>query len=135
MNAKISAHYLLTGFDADPAEITASLGIAPTKTWRAGDPFDSRSGLRRRRNGWVLGSDLEDSRDLEEHVQSVLRKFQATWPEAVRLSEQYDAEIQCVIYCYGREVPSIHFDKETVVRVAELGAGIDVDLYALVESS
>ncbi|MFE1746281.1 DUF4279 domain-containing protein [Coleofasciculus sp. H7-2] len=130
MEYEISAAFTLTGFDFNPEEITAKVGIIPTKIWKVGDLIHPKAGIRRKRNGWSLESKLEKSAELEDHIKSVLEQIQPGWLPMVEISSRYEAEIDCVVYVRG-QVPAIHFDKDIVEQAAKLNAEIDVDLYVL----
>jgi Domain of unknown function (DUF4279) len=130
MNNEISVSFTLTGLDLDPEQITKLLKISPTNTWRLGDLI-GKSILRCKHNGWRLNSELENSADLENHIEYLLKTLQQSWQTLVEICSQYDAEISCVIYSYEAQGPAIHFDKEIIQCVAELNAEIDVDYYCL----
>lgn len=133
MRSEIYAAFTLTGSTLDPVEITAKVGIPPTKTWRTGDLTSpkSKSIMRHEQNGWSLRSRLEKSAELEDHVKSVLEQLQPGWHSLVDVCSHYDAEIECVIYTSER--PAIHFDRPMLEQIAKLNAEIDVDLYVLPE--
>ncbi len=131
MESEIYAYFALTGLDFEPEEITAKVGIIPTKTWRAGDLITSRGTIRKKHNGWRLDSKLEKSAELEAHIKSVIEQLQAGWLPLVEVCSQYYAEIACVIYYRSGSVPAIHFDKLIMQQVAELKTEIDVDFYVL----
>lgn len=130
MESEISVYFTLTGLDCEPEEITAKIGIKPTKTWKVGDLINSRGTIRRKHNGWKLESKLEKSAELEEQIKSVLEQLQPSWQPLREICTQYDAEINCVIYTI-KQIPAIHFDREIIEKVNQLNAAIDVDLYVL----
>jgi hypothetical protein len=129
MKSELSASFMLLGQEFDPAQVTAWVGLTPSRTWRIGDLVQPPAILRHKRNGWVLDSTLPASADLEEHVKSVLERLQPSWAVLVELALQYDTVISCVVYSYGGDRPAMHFDKDIVKRAAELNAAIDIDLY------
>jgi len=131
MESEISAFFTLTGLDFEPSEITAKVGIMPSKTWKIGDSIDPRASIRRKHNGWSVKSQLEKSADLEDHIKSVLEQLQPGWLSLIELCKSYYAEIECVIYIVGDDRPAIHFDKHILQQIGELNAEIDVDLYVL----
>ncbi|WP_041234004.1 DUF4279 domain-containing protein [Cylindrospermum stagnale] len=133
MESEISAAFTITGFDYNPDEITSILGILPTKTWKIGDVI-GKGLLRRKKNGWVLKSQLEQSADLESHIKDVLARLQPSWEKLIEICSQYYTEISCVIYCYDPQSPVIHFNKQIIKSVFEINAEIDVDYYCLYKS-
>jgi hypothetical protein len=112
-----------------PDEVTATLGLAPSRSWRTGDLINERMGRRRSTGEWCLSSGLGLDAPLEEHVDAVLRQLRPCWPRLVDLCTRYEAGLNCVVKSYGGDRPALPFDKEVVRRCAELGAWIDVDLY------
>lgn len=133
MESEIYAYFSLIGIDFDPDEITAKVGIKPTKTWRVGDLVTPRAIIRKKHNGWRVDSQVEDSIHLEDYIKSVLEQLQPGWLPLVELCKRYDSEIACVIYYRSGSVPSIHFDKHLVDMAHQLNAEIDVDFYVLPE--
>lgn len=139
MQSKISASFTLLGTDfspedLEPEEITTALGIVPTETWKVGDLISKKATFHHKQNGWSLKSKLEDSATLEDHVESVLEQLKPSWQPLVKMCTRYYTEIECVIYVFGDDSPAIHFNRETLKRISELNAEIDIDLYILPES-
>jgi len=124
---EIYAYFLLNGFECEPDEITNLMGVNPSETWAAGELI-GKSILRRKTNGWRLKSRLDEPIWLERHVQDVIAQLTVHWPDIVQLCLQYEAMVNCVCRVYDT-FPAIHFGRETVRRVAELNAWIDVDCY------
>jgi uncharacterized protein DUF4279 len=130
MYSEVYAEFNLFGLDMDPDQVTALVGISPSKTWRLGDPIGPPPLiLRYKNNGWRLKSELPLSLDLEEHVKSVIDQLQPSWAAFVELGTRYSAEISCVVKSYGGDRPPISFNEAVVKRAAELNAAIDIDLY------
>lgn len=133
MESEIYAYFSLIGIDLDPEEITAKVGIKPTKTWRVGDLVSPRATIRKKYSGWSVYSQVENSIHLEDYIKSVLEQLQPGWRSLVELCKVYKAEISCVIYYRSGSVPAIHFDKYLVEMAHQLNAEIDVDFYVLPE--
>ncbi|HLO89414.1 MAG TPA: DUF4279 domain-containing protein, partial [Nostocaceae cyanobacterium] len=131
--SEIYAYFLLCYFECDPEEITKIVGVSPTDVWRIGDKITNRSTLKRKKNGWRLKSNLEQTADLDAHIRNVLERLKPGWEKLRELGLQYYAEISCVIYNYEAQVPVMHFDKEIIKAAAELNAEIDIDYYSLYE--
>lgn len=131
MRSDVYAALKITDPELDPDEVTAYLGMAPSKTWRVGDPVIPGAKLREKANGWLLKSGLPLAAPLEEHIRSLMELLQPVWPALVELCNKRHAEIYCVVYSYGGDRPGIFFDRDAVRRAADLNADIDVDLYIL----
>jgi hypothetical protein len=131
MESEVYAYFLLIGADFQPDEITAQVGITPTKTWMKGDLRSPGAVVRHQENGWMVLSKLDRSADLEEHIKSVLEQLQPSWDILQKLCLLHSAEFACVVCTYGGDRPAIHFDREVIKQVNELNSTIDVDLYIL----
>jgi Domain of unknown function (DUF4279) len=130
MHSEISTYFRLTGA-FNPDEITAVVGIAPTKTHRAGDLISPRATMRYQNNVWRLDSSLDQSCDLEDHIKDVLERLQPGGAALINLCTQYAASIECVISSYGGDRPAIAFSRDLLKQVTALNAEIGVDLYVL----
>lgn len=115
--------------DLDPDEITALLGIAPTKTWRIGKQRGVSVSIRHRNSAWILESGLPASADVEAHTIALLGRLAPVWPAAVAIGAQHYTEVAFVIFFSDDKRPALLFDNVAVKRIADLNAGIDVSLY------
>jgi hypothetical protein len=132
MNYKIFVAFMLIGFECDPEEITARVGITPTETWRTGDFVTKKAVMKHKSNGWQLDSKLEQTAELEDHIKSVLEQLKPSWQSLIEISIDCYVEISCAIHLYSdNQLPAIHFNKEMVQEFAELNTDIDIDLYNL----
>ena len=64
-------------------------------------------------------------------MRAILERLESGWRSIVELCLRYDAAITCVVKSYGGDRPLISFDKDTIKKIAELNADLDVDLYIL----
>ncbi len=129
MESEIYASFKIIGPHLDPEQVTRSIGISPSKTWRIGDLVVEQALLRHKNNGWLLKSNLPLSATLKEHVRFILAQLQVSWQALKELCTQHDAEISCVVMSYGGDRPAMFFDKDIISRAADLNAAIDIDLY------
>jgi hypothetical protein len=130
MRSEISASYMLSGTDLDPAAITAATGIQPTSSRRAGDWITyPRRTFRAAAGRWSVESRLPLSASLDAHLNDVFGQLSLGWAALVRVGLSYEAEISCVVRSFGGDRPAIGFDRDVVRRTGELNADIDVDLY------
>lgn len=135
----VSVRFQLAGFPYDPEEVTAATGVAPTKTWRRGDVVAEtpRGVQRRRRNTWIVesdvpaGADTDPGRALDLHLASVLDRLAPGAETLSRLGAEHDAAVLCTVAITGSTVPTISFDRATIRQVASLNAALDVDVYVL----
>jgi hypothetical protein len=136
MAAETYAYFLLTGLELDPEEVTKKVGITPTKTFLKGDRIHSKGSRAHPVSGWQLRSKLDQSSDLEDHIQSVLDQLKVSWQPLLELCSQYDTAINCVMYHYTSDSDpgsGIHFDQAVLDQIHQLNAELDFDLYILPE--
>jgi hypothetical protein len=133
------AYFLLTGVDLNPEEITAKLGITPTKTFLKGDRVHPKGTRTHAVSGWKLGSKLDESAYLEDHINSVLEQLQVNWQVVNELCRRYTPSINCVMYHHyepdGDPGTGMHFDKAILDQIHQLNAEIDFDLYVLPDNA
>lgn len=129
MKTSIKIHFTLTG-KFEPEEITSSLCIVPTKTWRFGDLIDNTHATYKH-DGWRLSSDETESLDLNEQIMKIINVFH---PYSLQLKEickklDLDSEIACAICIENDQYPSIHFNREVLSKISDMNTEIDIDIY------
>lgn len=126
----------LTGDGFSPEEVTRAIGLAPTKTWRAGDLVQGTQ-VRRRHDGWVFGLPYRRAHDMEALLKELL---DALGPYAARIAGAIEkfrlkSTISFGVYIDVRgQTPSCFFTAGTLTRLANLRADLNIDLI-LTESS
>jgi Domain of unknown function (DUF4279) len=142
------AEFLLRGEhgqDVDLEGITHLIGVAPTKLWRAGEVL--RSGRRHRRSIWWWETDDVADADSEAVIGVVLDTFTPR-ADAVREACRrwgVAAHVGLAVSMHGEhqteedgsidvivDKPGLSFGRETIERLATLGASFDVDQYVLI---
>ena len=109
-----------------PDDVTRRVGVTPTKTASEGGAIGTSK--NRPCSLWALHSRLGGSAPLEEQVKDVLGQLDANKTAFGELSRELGGTMQLV--GYFRDVnPGIHFDLETVSRIAEYDLCIDCDFY------
>jgi len=129
--SEIYAYFALKG-DFEPDALTRELNISPTRIYRKGEqnPLFKATRLYSR-STWRLDSGLDRDRALDEHVNAVMAKLEGAWEALVRVSAEYEAWLNCVIYTHGGDNPAIGLERGVLKRLAELNAQLDVDLHVL----
>lgn len=119
---------ILTGNGFVPEDVTALIQLAPTKTWRLGDPIQ-RTDLRRKDDEWVFGLRQRETFDMNGLLMELLCAIERHNDKIAEASKQYslNAVISFGVYVRG-ETPASWFASETISRVAALGASLDIDL-------
>ncbi len=114
-----------------PADlVTKVLGILPTKTWRKGDPTP-KAGHSEKENGWSVDSGKAPADQLRDIVRRLVASLKGSRAGLAALGKNCYVELSLVLYIYGDERPALHLDADTVARLGEFGAHVDVDLYFL----
>jgi hypothetical protein len=121
--------FTVTGSTLDPDEITRITGLQPAKIWHIGDTI-GKGGRKYKENGWKLDSGLERSKSLDDHLAALLAKIEPVLAALSKLDASYYKELACVIEAYCAN-PGMHFDRNMITLLAQLGAEIDIDLYCL----
>lgn len=137
---EIYAYFQLSGVNLDPNEITSIVGVKPTQAWKKGDLVVRPRGKDtiRKFSAWKVKSQLSSSealdptRELEIYVESVFEQLQPGWQQLAQIGFQYEALICCVVYAYSH-MPAIYFNQQIIQKASELSAGIDVDMYCLLD--
>jgi hypothetical protein len=122
------AYFSITG-DFDPAEISRTVGVAPTEFWRKGD-VNPRTQLERKFSRWSLYSRLGRTCELEAHIADVLEQLAGKRHEFRNLSLKYDGVMQLVGY-FKTNYPGLHLDRARVESLAEYALSVDFDFYYL----
>lgn len=128
MESKIYVSFILVDVNLDVDDITKTLKIAPSRTWRTGD-LVGKSIIRKKNSGWELQSSLPDTASFPEHIDNILEQLEPCMQDCQSFCLRYYAEISCVIESYGGDRPEIHLNKDVMQLISKLNASIDVDLY------
>lgn len=128
-DARLEVSFNITGFTCTPEEVTARLGVTPSRVWRTGDAVGS-SAIRRKFNGWLVQSTVETQMNLEEHVHWLLEHLPQDLSGLTEISPEWHAELACSVYVHD-QTPAMALDSESLKRLAALGAGLDIDIYVL----
>ena len=123
------AYFGLRGFPGSPEEISAKIGLVPTKVALAGEPI-GRSGKKREVSRWSIESRLprEAQVDFEAHVKDVLEQLEPSFAIAASLSRQHDGVMELVGY-FHESYPGLWLDATTMQRLAALGVRLDCDFF------
>jgi hypothetical protein len=122
------AYFRVAARDLPLSEITATLGIEPTESWKRGDP--GKYNPSRPDSGWCLHSPLPRAEtDLGAHIEALLPLLRQRQPEIRALSERFKTFLVCVGKYDGSASPGLFLSQESVALLASLGMAVDADLY------
>jgi hypothetical protein len=128
-DAKIKVYLRFWGI-FDPHEITGLLGIEPTESFSHGDTYGKSIS---KVSSWSLYSRLPESAPLQKHIHDVLEQIHPHKERILALTEQYEGYLDCVIYNYSAQAPSMWFEPSVLRECVSMGLGIDIDFYCLAE--
>jgi hypothetical protein len=117
-------------FECSPEEISKTIGIKATKTWLKGDLISEKLAIIRKQNRWELSSGIKLESDFNDHLDTLLAILSPSTDKFKSLPTDYYTELACVLYMHDNEsTPSVHFTKEQLTKLADLGLEIDFDIY------
>jgi hypothetical protein len=125
---RLTTYFDLVGDGFDPNEVTAELGIEPTKTWRRGESLVP--GMRPRSHDvWSLKFGGEASWDFESQLDQLVELMQ---PRSKALAGLYDrfgirAHVTCEVLMEA-DAPAICLDAKMVSALADLQADLEIDV-------
>ena len=120
------AYFHVTG-PGTHEQITAFLGLEPSEAWNVGD-INPRNGKPRKFMSWRLSSGLDDTKSLEQHVQSLFLFLHPKSDALKPLWLDYELTLQCVGY-FPPSGHGMHFNREQLRQAAQLGLAFDLDFY------
>lgn len=130
----IRTYLRIMDFKCPAEEITRTLGVQPTRTWREGELRSPGTIIRHKENGWELSSGISDHESFEEHTLALLRVIEPNLDAFIQMGNEYTIELSCAIRMYygiGESTPWLGFDKHAMKVFAKIDAEVDFDLYTL----
>ena len=122
--------FVLVG-DFDPDGISRATGLSPTKVRRKGDVL--RSGVALEHSSWSIDSSLSPSDEFHEHLDHLLGRLRPGWTALCALGATHEAHVEAAIYCRQAQGPLVQISPAHGAAIAELGATLGFDIYALPE--
>jgi hypothetical protein len=130
MEAENKVRLTVLGFNCLPDTISSILGIAPTKSWLKGDRVHLNATNTHAENGWSIASPSDATVvSAEEGVRALLQLF----PDPTvfsKLPKECSVQLTCTIFGYTYR-PFVYIPADLVMRIAAIGASIDIDTYDL----
>jgi len=112
-------------------ELSTRTGLSFDEVWHVGE----RRGLTQiveENNGGIISSGLQENESLEFQIKELLKLVESNVEKIKQLSTNtMDAtvELSCVIY--SDDISALHFDKNTISALSDLGAHLDIDIYEI----
>ncbi|RTQ87633.1 DUF4279 domain-containing protein [Lysinibacillus telephonicus] len=130
---QVKVYFSLYGEDFPIDEVTERLKVIPTGTYKKGDLIPNRSTNRyRKESSWDLGTDYQDSLDVNKQLQEIVDKLQNKSLTINEIKDAYSLECKffIVIIIENGNTPTLYLNKEIVKFASSIEAEFDVDLYA-----
>lgn len=109
-----------------PDQLAAMIGLEADRSWRVGDKR-GKTQIRETTNGWSVSSGLDERASLDDHMVALLDRLQPVAERIAQLQGKAASEICCAIY--ADDPPVLAFSPTVVQQMANLKAGLDIDLY------
>lgn len=132
--ATIRVSLELRGFDRSPAEVTRKLGLAPTHSGKAGEPYQTVTGKstqhRLTHDYWALWSNASRGSSLEDHIVNILNQVE---PVLGKMDDAVgDAErlLRCTIIGED-EPPLLTLSSSLLERIARARMSLTIDTLSI----
>jgi hypothetical protein len=133
MEPEIYAELELWSADIAPNEMSERLGLDPTKTWRRGDVL--REGQKPQADHhWVLTMAPRRSWSFDEPLEELLASITQHAVELRELVRRDGVTAQvCLVGYLFDSSPGVTLSSDTLATLADLGVGVNMDLYVMEE--
>ncbi|MCA1597678.1 MAG: DUF4279 domain-containing protein [Chloroflexi bacterium] len=119
----------ITARDLDHDAVTALLGCAPTRSFRAGDIRSTRGPDQRwKHGGWFLETTLDREADISAQITDLLDQVTQDVTVWQQIAERFSARIFCGVFM-ERENEGFSLDPDVLARLVIRKLPIDFDLY------
>lgn len=133
------AYFSVFGDEFPLEVVTDILGIEPTKTYKKGDIIEkinnpnlvSTKIRRRKETDWTLSTGYQESYDINNQLNTILKSLEGKTKELKQLKEKYSLEFlfMIVIQVENDEKPAMYLQKNIVDFASLIQAEIHFDLY------
>jgi hypothetical protein len=124
---EVHASLTLLGVAIPHDTITRQLRIQPSRMWRKGDKRAPAAVFEE--DGWRFATSPTLDGDFTPHVRSVLRKIRMVRRAFVRITTEFDLEVEITCVSYGRELmPWFVLAPADLRLMAEVKACFSIDL-------
>jgi hypothetical protein len=125
---KAVIEFRVMDFDQKPSVVLGDLGLTACEFWEKGQSRTAKSQVVYEENGFSIAADRR-YRTIEDRISRLIDKMYILKERLRQVCENYSAELSCVFYVAGDDIPPIHFSETALSRLAEMRAEIDIDLY------
>jgi len=123
-----SASLRIIGESLQPAQITAALGIEPTRSGLKGERVSVRNQAVRRTSFWLKTSPLAHELPLQDHLEWLLTLFEPKLDALKAISERHGCNIFCGFASENGQ-GGASLSSGLIARLAALHVPLEIDLY------
>lgn len=138
--SQVMVCFSLYGDEFPPDNITGTLGIEPTRTYKKGDVIErphnpniiSTKSLYRKETAWELSTGYQESWDVKEQLNLILGplKNKASIINQLKVDYKLECKLTIVIIMENGETPALYLEHEQIEFANSIKAEFDFDLYA-----
>ncbi|MGE7920596.1 DUF4279 domain-containing protein [Viridibacillus sp. NPDC093762] len=128
------AYFSAFGDNFPLEEVTNILNVEPTETYKKGDviekPFATKI-LRRKETSWTLSTGYQESLDINDQLNVILKSLEEKTKELIQLKKRYGLQFQfmIVIEIENNDKPAMYLQKNIIDFSSSIDAEIQFDLY------
>lgn len=130
---KVMAYFSAFGDNFPLEEVTNGLDVEPTETYKKGDVIKTFATkiLRRKETSWTLSTGYQESLDINEQLDVILKSLKEKTKELLQLKKKYDLQFQfmIVIEIENNDKPAMYLQKNIIDFSSSIDAEIQFDLY------
>jgi hypothetical protein len=130
----IRASIVIRDFGGSPEEISALLGLQPTRSGRAGEPRTNVLGVRTsqtlRQSYWSLHSIVGPRESLSSHVDDLTTRVAHSMAAFRRLPAGATVRLRCTVIPEGN-LPLFSLSCSGMRVLAEIGAHLEIDIISV----
>ncbi|AZB44844.1 DUF4279 domain-containing protein [Bacillus sp. FJAT-42376] len=131
------AYFSADGDEFPVDEVTNALGIAPASIHTKGEAIPDNPQLvstkirHRKQTDWTLSTGYEESYDINNQLNVILKSLKGKTEQLNHLSERYNLEFlfMVVIQVENNESPAMYLQKDMIDFASSIQAEIHFDLY------
>lgn len=125
----VMVNFRILGKDFNPDDLTSILNITPSSQWLKGEII--RPNIVRKYSCWIIGTEYEESCDINVQLKKVLKKISERKRELIDLREKLDLQyrLDVVINIENNEKPAIYLNSDVIEFANDIKAEFDFDLY------
>ncbi|ETT86570.1 DUF4279 domain-containing protein [Viridibacillus sp. FSL R5-0477] len=127
------AYFSAFGDNFPLEEVTNGLDVEPTETYKKGDVIKTFATkiLRRKETSWTLSTGYQESLDINEQLDVILKSLKEKTKELLQLKKKYDLQFQfmIVIEIENNDKPAMYLQKNIIDFSSSIDAEIQFDLY------